>query len=464
MAPAGNPAPGSPQWQLRDTIDQYCATLRLRDQFDSPAYGYTATSQNPGLYAAQLQEQVADAPGHIHGGLTTLIPGSQVADPYRTLSRWTAAGRGRVVQVAFTSLDGAQLRGHVVLPPASDPPPPGGYPGVVITDGSVQAYENLYYWAAEGLAEAGYEVMTYDVQGQGDSDLLPASCTPSAAVLQSGSICQGVPYQQNYNFFQGAEDSLSFFLSTPSHHYGGSFNPDSAELNAGDVGIAGHSLGAAAVSEVGQCDNRVKTIIAWDDLSAITSCNDVTIPAQYRSKTLLRVPALALTNDYLFNPQPETSPPDPHSKDAGYQQLVKAGLDSEIVTFRGATHLTYTYVPNVLPASELAERMAFYYTLAWFDRYLRGDQSAEDRLVATKFDNTADVHSIGAGTYSSAAALAHPGDPSAGNVPYVIAGIPVKNAVSFYYESEYSLTGPGAKKHTCLDMRAGCPAVAPPTP
>ena len=50
---------------------------------------------------------------------------------------------------------------------------------------AVQAYEQLYYWAAQGLAQYGYEVLTYDVQGQGDSDLLPAGCTPSS--------CPGVP-------------------------------------------------------------------------------------------------------------------------------------------------------------------------------------------------------------------------------------------------------------------------------
>ena len=50
---------------------------------------------------------------------------------------------------------------------------------MVITTGSIQGYQEMYYWAAEGLAEAGYEVLTYDVQGQGDSDTLPAqaNCT-----------------------------------------------------------------------------------------------------------------------------------------------------------------------------------------------------------------------------------------------------------------------------------------------
>jgi hypothetical protein len=455
--PAHDPAAGTAAWQLRDTMNQYCATLRIRDQLDSPAFAYGNNIQGGQLWAAQLQEQVSDGPGHIHGGFTTLIPGSQAADPMRNLSIWESKTGGTATRIKFTALDGAQLRGHIFMPPASVPEPAGGYPGIVITDGSVQAYEQLYYWAAEGLAQAGYEVMTYDVQGQGDSDLLPANCTPSMGELASGSVCQGVPYQQNYNFFQGAEDSLNYFDSPA--------NPGYSKLNTAKLAIAGHSLGAAAVSEVGQCDTRVKTIVAWDNLSAISGCGGETIPSQYKATSVPRVPALALTNDYLFNPQPQTSAPDPHGKDAGYQQLAKARIDTMEVAFRGATHLTYSYIPVVLPASQLAERMAFYYTLAWFDQYLRGENTGYSRLVASTFDRSADRYSIGAGTYSTSQALANPTDPYAGNVPYEIAGIPVRNAVSFYYESEYALHNPRSKRpSTCLDIRAGCPAVAPATP
>jgi hypothetical protein len=135
------------------------------------------------------------------------------------------------------------------------------------------------------------------------------------------------------------------------------------------------------------------------------------------------------------------------------------------VTFRGATHLTYSYVPYVLPASELAERFASYYTVAWFDRYLKGNNTAFKRLTAQQFDSSADTDSIGAGTYDAQLALQDPTNPYSGNVPYTIAGLPVRNVVSFYYMSQYSLTNPhGGKKATCLDMRAGCPAVAPATP
>jgi hypothetical protein len=267
--------------------------------------------------------------------------------------------------------------------------------------------------------------------------------------------CQGVPYQQDYNFLQGAEDSLSFFLSKG--------NPYFTDLDRSRVGIAGHSLGAAAVSEVGQCDKRVKAIVAWDNLDPISGCRDVTIPSQYRASGLLHAPALGLTNDYLFNTQPTTSPPDEHAKMDGYAQLRDAGLDTEMIAFRGATHLTYSYIPLVFQASELNERMASYYTVAWFDRYLKGSGAAFRRLTARTFDASADTDSIGAGVYDPA--KADPRDPYAGNVPYRIQGIEVADAVSFYYQSAWALHDPATgRRAVCVDVRAGCPAKEPSTP
>ena len=439
-APVGDPAPGTPEWQQRDAVNQYCAGLRNRDQLASPAYGFGNLTQGATLYAEQTVEQ-ASSPTTPKGGITTLVPGSKSADAFRTIKRWTEAGRGRVAPVAFKALNGSTLREHVFAPPASVPRPKDGYPGIVITDGSVQAYEELYYWAAEDLAEAGYLVMTYDVQGQGDSDLFGSDC-PGA--------CSGVPYQQSYNFYQGAEDSLGFFLSGK--------NPYADALDSSRVGLAGHSLGAAAVSHVGQCDSRVKTIVAWDNLSAITDCGGVVIPKQYRQKKLINVPALGMTNDYMFNTTVATTAPDPEAKTAGFTQVAKAGVPAQIIALRGATHLTYSYIPLVFQANQLGEQMASYYTKAWFDLFLRGDRTGLTRLTASAFDGSADVSSIGTGSYDQA--QANPGDPYSGNVPYLIKGIKVRDAVSFYYRSAWSLRDPktGARLE-CKDVRKGCNGV-----
>ncbi|HEX8120718.1 MAG TPA: hypothetical protein VF549_05550 [Solirubrobacteraceae bacterium] len=440
LAPAGDPAPNTPEWHKRDVINQYCATLRLRDQLASPAYGYANLTNGAELWTERTVDQLGD-PSHPRGGFTTLVPGSQAADAFRTLKRWTEAGRGRVEPVSFKAINGSTLRGHVFAPPARVKRPKRGFPGVVVTDGSVQGYEELYYWAAEDLAEAGYIVMTYDVQGQGDSDLAGDDCPGE---------CSGVPYQQSYNFYQGAEDSLSAFLDPDE-------NPYSDLLDRSRVGIAGHSLGAAAVSVVGQCDRRVKAIVAWDNLDPVEDCSGVTVPAKYRPAAKLHAPGLGLSNDYLFNVQPTPQPPDPQAKADGYQQLEAAGIDTQSVNLRGATHLEYTYVPLVLPASQKGERFASYYTRAWFDRYLKGDRTAFARLTARTFDGSIDRSAIGTGEFDQAAAAANPTDRYAGNVPHKIAGIPVANALSFYYASQYSLTKPGKPaRRTCTDMRHGC--------
>jgi hypothetical protein len=145
------------------------------------------------------------------------------------------------------------------------------------------------------------------------------------------------------------------------------------------------------------------------------------------------------------------------------------------VSFRNGTHLTYTYIDLVLPSNELSERFAFYYTLAWFDQYLRGGndpytpQSAWQRLTTVgKYDASADRNdhgrvSIGAGVYDPSAV--NPADPTSGNVPYEIAGIPIPNSLSFYFYSQYRLTDPtSGHTRTCTDMFAGCPAKQPPVP
>ena len=412
VAPAPNPAPGSAAWRQRDLQNQWCATQRQQDELANPAAGLTGLQHTATAYPSQVLSQAGE-PTRPRTGLAQWIPGATNGDPYRTPEQWTGAGRGRITDISFISSDGAKLVGHVFEPPASVP---GPYPGVVITTGSIQGYQELYFWAAEGLAEAGYQVMTYDVQGQGQSETLPHPCTPNN--------CPGVPFQQDYNFYQGTRDALNWFFSGA--------NPRLADLDPAHVGIAGHSLGASAVSQVGQEDPRVHAIVAWDNLAPVSG--GVTPHA----------PALGLNAEYFFNPEPMQNPPDPQAKEAAFKQLKGDGVDTMQVALRSATHLEFSYVPYILPASRLGERVAFYYTLAWFDRYLRGSSTALTRLTSTSFDGSSDVHSIGLGAWQ----------PPLGNVPYKIAGMSVADRLSIYYDSAYWLDGGAAQ---CAAMRAGCP-------
>jgi hypothetical protein len=78
------------------------------------------------------------------------------------------------------------------------------------------------------------------------------------------------------------------------------------------------------------------------------------------------------------------------------------------------------------------------------------------RLTASGTDGldpSADVHSIGAGFYDADKAK-RAGTPEAGNVPITVGGVPIRNLLSFQYNSRYFLNR-GALH--CEDMRARCP-------
>ena len=75
-------------------------------------------------------------------------------------------GRGLVTPVLFTARNGATISGHVWATRAG----PAKRPAIVITNGSIQASEQMYWWAAQTLAKAGYVVITSDPQGQARSD------------------------------------------------------------------------------------------------------------------------------------------------------------------------------------------------------------------------------------------------------------------------------------------------------
>jgi hypothetical protein len=125
------------------------------------------------------------------------------------------------------------------------------------------------------------------------------------------------------------------------------------------------------------------------------------------------------------------------------------------ISLRAATHLDFTEFPQA-NGSRHGVVTTLYYTLAWFDRYLKGSARGEEalaaaalrRLIATRFDDTADVHYISGGRF----------DPAGGrNAPAQIGGQAVPDRLSFHFRSAYFLRG---GRYVCEDMRAGCPAPA----
>jgi dienelactone hydrolase len=427
-ATGDGPRPGSLASELRDLGNVIAAYGRITGpggQLRNPAYLPALLEQGTAVGVAQLHEQAATP---LHPELTAgaLVPGWNVGNPLR--AGW-AGTRGRMEPVAFTNRYGALLRGTVYapLPGAHDPYTGaalvGPFPGVVLTEGSVQGSEGMYRWLAEDLAERGYVVLTYDVQGQGTSETLPHTTggplpfcdflsKPLAGEMTS---CPGVPFQQLGNFVVGTEDALDFFTSTPASPYANpkaaaaevtAYNPFWASFDRSPdpqpnapgrttrIAIVGHSLGAAAVSYVQGVDDRVATVVALDKLAGPSGGMGA---AADSSDNVPTVPALAVQSEYGFTvtpwqlsggssliPAPSPNGPDPmRERDTGFEDWRAAGLDTMLVVPRASTHLEYTDIPLVLPASRYGQDLTSHYVQAWLDRYLKHDTGPANTAALT---------------------------------------------------------------------------------
>jgi hypothetical protein len=488
VAAATGPAPGSPAYLARDVENMAAAFGRNVEQVASPQYMTGLPLTVASTYLAQLRAQAADpvdpalSPGN-------LVPGWNAGDPNR--SGWNGR-RGRERSVRFSAPDGAVLAGRLFAPLAGAHDPyshqalPATMPGVVIVTGSIQASAGMYTWLAEDLAERGYLVLTFDVQGQGQSGTLPhdgpvTGCATSTGPTQA-TPCDGFPSEQQQSFLDDAEAAITFFLSTPSARYGNpygtatsldAYNPwwslfdrsaDTQSVTPGrttKLAIVGHSTGAVTVSYLQGVDRRVESAIALDKITATDNAvsDDKAELGALPGPVVPVVPTLGLQAEYGFEPQPyweagcssfEPCPaapggsvappdlaqaPDPRREEAtGFDTWVADGVDSMVIVPRASTHLDFTDEPPVLPASRWGQAMASYYAQAWLDQYLKHDPSAEARLLATTLDY---LEPVGRGAWRPVT-------------------IQRDTHLSFYFCSGYALHGAAATRASADITGVGC--------
>ena len=351
-------------------------------------------------------DQVREAPnGRVYGGLGQVLPGGSVGDP-------KAYHEVTTTEVDFLFRSGAKLEGHLFAPLDGT----GPAPAVVITTGSIQGTQHMYWWAARSLARAGYLVLTFDVQGQGESETTPHAPGQVLPFVdpdsESGYTDAGVPFQQAYNFHEGTIDALRFLMSTPDEPYspGGWTAEDLAAAHAAHdagsepidwvnplwssfdrqhIGLAGHSLGAGAVSNAQQCSDAaerwreiidfctrsfpIRAVVGWDRLQGGDH-----VPV---------VPGMDQQADgYFFNAQPTTEAPTPEQQlgrvtGGAFADWRAAGVDTYTLTIRGGTHNEFIEVPYILPGTSYGRDLSDHYTLAWMDRYVHPDPARQADAV-----------------------------------------------------------------------------------
>ena len=392
---------------------------------------------------------------------------------------------GNVAPVLYTSRSGATMSGHVWAARTG----PAKRPGIVIVNGSILGQEQAYWQAAQALADAGFVVMTFDVQGEGMSDQLGEAPdqledafagTPGLGLL--GPVPEGGPGLggNGLTFYDGASDALDFFLSTPdapfvpvpSRTTGTRHDPKqkrrvAAGLNAAynplwnlvdrrDIGLAGHSYGAVAASWLGQQQPRVKAVVGWDNLCIPVSPSPDEEDAFFADPVNRTVgggfamygipshcfgapagpapaitkPGLGITGDYMV-PTAYLEPPNPLAKSTASRTYSASGVDSGEIVIRGGTHLDMGSLPLPgVPATLRGLDMVTYYTVAWFRKYLQHDPRADRMLLDGRWRQ------------DSAGAAADPShDP---------------NLFSWHYRSRLDIGLAGGGRARCEDLRTSC--------
>ena len=146
----------------------FSITQQRQAIYDTPAYQAQLAVDSAASTAQALATEAAD-PGRLFTDDLCWNLANGCAGDIR-LNNWATNGYGLVRPVLFTARDGATISGHVWATVAG----PAKRPGIVITNGSVQADEQMYWYLAQTLAKDGYVVLTFDPQGQGQSDTLGA--------------------------------------------------------------------------------------------------------------------------------------------------------------------------------------------------------------------------------------------------------------------------------------------------
>jgi dienelactone hydrolase len=425
----------------------FSKTQERQTIYNTPEYQVLLRQVSAQNRTAALTMQAADPERNFSGHLCASGEDGCAGDA--RLYDWQAKGYGIVQPVLFTARSGATISGHVWATRSG----PSKRPGIVITNGSIQADEQLYWFVAQALAKAGYVVLTSDPQGQGQSD----------EQGESPDQNEGSPAQTDGRpFYDGTEDALNFLLSTPKRPYepvpscdsgtshaakqdrrvaaglNAAYNPFWRILNPSRIGLAGHSFGAAGVSFEGQKDPRVSAIVALDNLGApsVPTSGNLSLkpcpsnPASHDPAPITK-PALGMSADYGLTPTPYTSDPDPLAKSRQSLAYTQAGVDTGEIVIRGGSHYEFSFIPNIgFPATLRGADEVAWYATAWFDKYVKGDSSADKRLLTNRWRSDAREAAI---------------DPNHDG-----------NTFSFYYRSRLSVGLARGGRFTCEDLRQGC--------
>ncbi len=310
-----------------DALAELLPDELITTAFDPLAFGITLRDlSDPALLAFQVRATLAQ-----------LSDGSRLEHGYHWYGHPDYNDAVALVPVYFHNRHGSRLYGEIVLPHRGQRPPSAGpYPVILALEG-LNTNVAMYRWWHQVFADAGYLVFAFDFSGQGHSE----------------SEVDGDPG----NNIEEAQDALGWLFNE---------SPVAGYLDAGRIGVIGHSMGAIATLGLQAVDTRIKAAVAAAPISEQSAPFDAN-----------PVPVMIQTGDHdgPIAPIPFLNPAVVRPV---YEKL---SGDRAFIVAEAASHAQHTNFP-LLPSASSGLEVAAQYSLAWMDYHVRGLTSAHEVLTS----------------------------------------------------------------------------------
>ena len=232
------------------------------------------------------------------------------------------------LDVRYTESDGRKVPARIYFPRGEIGKK---YPGVVFC-GGYMGYNTQYHIIPRELAKFGYVTIMFKPTQES---------SPISAIVKG---IAGV-------WAEDMEDAITYLMEE---------SPVKNMVDTSRVGIIGHSLGGITVSKVAAEDSRIKAgvILSCADLSKL---NQSKIPLQIQAADFDLGIAAALLNVPAFY---QAEPP------------------KQLIVIQGGTHNGFTAILDpYYPKPSWQNPISIHYAIAWFDYYLKDDETALERII-----------------------------------------------------------------------------------
>ncbi|PKK86266.1 MAG: hypothetical protein CVT48_01890 [Thermoplasmata archaeon HGW-Thermoplasmata-1] len=241
---------------------------------------------------------------------------------------------GNFMDVSFVNRNGHELMGRIFIPGELALDNGERLPLLVFCEGLGANKEQYYFWALH-LAANGYIVFSFDLTGQGKSE---GSMTDVWNV-RVGDLGEAITYM--------LYDS-----------------PVNDRIDYSRIGTFGHSMGGITVLEHQAVDDRVKAVVSAAPVSEFNvNFETSSIPIQIQTAD----------SDGPVAPIPLVCPA---ITGRIYDKLEGP---KEFITIHQGNHASWTNLP-FYPFPTWSGGMVAYYSEAWFDYFLNGEEDALLRL------------------------------------------------------------------------------------